>query len=93
MVDSVSVAVGGEVAAWVTDVVVVGEACGERQEAQRDAGAQALNGAPAVGFEGELSLAGPDDRLDPLAYRPQRSVAARFVAAASTVGWLPASRS
>src|SRR6266508_6309349 len=81
MVDSESVAVGGEVAAWVTDVVVVDESGGERQEPERDAGADAGQGAGAVGFEGELALAGPDDRLDPLAHRPEGAVTVGFVAA------------
>src|SRR4051794_37555609 len=81
MVDSVSVAVGGEVAAWVTDVVVVDESGGEGEQAQRDAGAEALDGASAVGFEGELALAGPEHRFDPLAHGAERSVAVRFVLA------------
>jgi hypothetical protein len=79
MVDSVSVAVGGEVAAGVTDVVVVDEAGGEGEQPERDAGAEALDGACAVGFEGELSFAGPEHRFDPLTDRAQRSVPARFV--------------
>src|SRR4051812_16219050 len=79
MVDSVSVAVGGEVAAWVTDVMVVQDAGGEGEQAQRDAGAEAFDGAAAVCFQGELALAGPDDRLDPLADRSAAAVAAGFV--------------
>src|SRR5215211_9092608 len=81
MVDSESVAVGGEVAAWVTDVVVVDEAGGEGEQSQGDADADAGDGASAVAFEGELALAGPKHRLDPLADRAQRPVAAIFVAA------------
>src|ERR671929_1675073 len=81
MVDSVSVAVGGEVAAWVTDVVVVGEAGGEGQQSQRDAGADAGQGSGAVVFEGQLSLAGPEHRLDPLPDGAEGSVAVGFVAA------------
>ena len=46
MVDSVSVAGGGEVAAWVTDVVVVEDAGGEGEQAQRDAGGQAFRVRP-----------------------------------------------
>jgi hypothetical protein len=34
-----------------------------------------------VGFEGELALAGPDDRFDPLADGAERAVAVGFVAA------------
>src|SRR5512139_4024073 len=81
MVDSFLVAVGGEVAAWVTDVVVVDDARGEGEQSERDAGAEAWEGAAAVGFEGELALAGPDDRFDPLADRAERSVAVGLVAA------------
>src|SRR5215218_6336831 len=81
MVDSQSVAVGGEVAAWVTDVVVVQKSGGEGEQPERDAGADAGQGSPAVGFEGELALAGPDDRFDPLAHRAQGAVAVGFVAA------------
>src|SRR3569833_317425 len=81
MVDSQSVAVGGEMAAWVTDVVVVQQSGGEGEQAQRDAGADARQGSSAVGFEGELALAGPDVRLDPLADGAQGAVAVRFVAA------------
>src|SRR3954453_7938701 len=81
MVDSVLVAVGGEVAARVTDVVVVDESGGEGQESECDAGAEALNGASAVGFEGELALAGPEHRFDPLTHRAERSVAVGLVLA------------
>src|SRR3954449_10631239 len=81
MVDSVSVAVGGEVAAWVTDVVVVDESGGEGEESERDAGAEALGGASAVVFEGELALTGPEHRFDPLAHGAERSMAAGLVLA------------
>src|SRR4051812_48255068 len=77
MVDSVSVSVGGEVAAGVTDVVVVDESGGEREQAQRDEGAEAFDGACAVVFEGELALARPEPRFDPLAHGAERSVAVR----------------
>src|SRR4051794_21349813 len=56
MVDSVSVAVGGEVAPGVTDVVVLDESGGEGQESERDAGAEAFDGAAAVVFEGSWAL-------------------------------------
>src|SRR2546425_9541202 len=82
MVDSFSVAVSGEVPAGVTDVVVVDQAGGESQQPQRDAGADPPEGASAVGFEGELALAGPKHRLDPLAHGAQGAVAAGAVAAA-----------
>src|SRR3954447_13814253 len=81
MVDSVSVSVGGEVAAWVTDVLVVEESGSEREQAQGDAGAEALDGASAVGFEGELALAGPEHRFDPLAHGAERSVTMGLVLA------------
>src|SRR3954467_7543782 len=81
MVDSESVAVGGEVAAWLTDVVVVDESGGEGEQSERDADADAGDGAAAVAFEGQLALAGPKHRLDPLADGAQRAVAAIFVAA------------
>jgi hypothetical protein len=50
MLGSESVAVGGEVASWVTDLLVVDEAGGE--ESGRDADADAGEGASAVRFEG-----------------------------------------
>src|SRR4051812_12658617 len=81
MVDSVSVAVGGEVAAWVTEVVVVEESGGEGREPERAAGPQSFVGAAAVGFEGELALAGPEHRFDPLAHGAERAVAWGLVAA------------
>src|SRR2546422_5285073 len=81
MVDSFSVAVSGEVPAGVTDVVVVDQAGGESQQPQRDAGADPPEGASAVGFEGELALAGPKHRLDPLAHGAQGAVAAGLVGA------------
>jgi hypothetical protein len=54
--DSESVSVAGEVAAGVTDLLVVNEACGEREQSERDAGAEAFDRAAAVGFEGEWLL-------------------------------------
>src|SRR3954447_1227133 len=81
MVDSKSVAVSGEVAAWVTDVVVVDESGGEGEQPQCDADADAGHGAAAVVFERELVLAGPDDRFDPLADGTERAVATRLVVA------------
>src|SRR5665648_549359 len=79
MVDSVLVAVGGEVAAWVTDLLVVDEAGGEGEKSERDADADALDGAGSVVFEGELAFAGPKHRLDPLTQRAEGAVAAGFV--------------
>ena len=48
MVDSVSVAVGCEVAAGVTDLLVVSQAGGEGQQPERDAGTDAGQGAGAI---------------------------------------------
>src|SRR5579859_6954924 len=79
MIDSVSVGVGGEVAAWVTDCLVVGEAGCECEEPECDADAQSGDGAAAVAFECELAFAGPERRFDPLADRSERAVASRFV--------------
>src|SRR5215207_1016973 len=81
MIDSESVAIGGEVAAWVTDLLVVDEARGECEQAQGDAHADAFDGASAVAFECELALAGPEHRLDPLADRAERAVSVRLVLA------------
>jgi hypothetical protein len=52
MLDSESVAVGGDVASWVTDLLVVDEAGGEGEESGRDADVDAGEGASAVRFEG-----------------------------------------
>ncbi len=57
MVDSVSVSVGGEVAAGVSDSLVVGEAGCEREQSERDAAGEAGEGAGAVAFEAELAFA------------------------------------
>src|SRR5882762_1849748 len=81
MFDSESVAVGGEVAAWVTDLLVVDEAGGEGEESECDADADAGEGAAAVGFEGELAFAGPEHGLDPLADWSEGAVAVWFVLA------------
>ncbi len=79
-----SVVLGDEMAAWVADVPVVPEAGGEREQALRDAGDEALQGASAVAFDRELVLAGVDDRLDPLSDAAERTEATWFVAAVGT---------
>ena len=84
MVDSVSVGIGGEVAAGVADLPVVPEAGGEGEQTHADAHAQAWEGASAVALEPELALAGPEDRFDALADEPARVVARWFVAAVGT---------
>ena len=83
MVDSVcwSVGVGREVASGLGDELVVPERGGEGEQSQGDAGGQAGVGAPAVAFEGELALAGPEDRFDPLADGAQGAVADGFALA------------
>lgn len=48
MVDSESVAVGGKVAAAVTDLLVMDEPRGEREQSERDAGAEALDRASSA---------------------------------------------
>jgi hypothetical protein len=60
MVDSELVAVGGEVAAWVTDLLVVDEASSEGEHSQCDADADSEDGAATVSFERELPFAGPE---------------------------------
>src|SRR5680860_1406894 len=76
MIDSESVAVGGEVPPGPTDRLVVAKARRQGEKAQCDTHADPGEGAPAVALQGELALAGPKDRLDPLAHRPQGAVSA-----------------
>src|SRR5687767_934328 len=84
MVGSESVTVGGEVAAGVTDLVVVPKARRKREQPQRDAGPEAGQGAGTVSLEAELALAGPKHRLDPLAHGSQRSEAGPLVLSVGT---------
>ena len=56
-------------AARTTEPVVERDAGGQGQEALSDADTQVVKGARAVALEGEDVLAGPEDRLDPLADR------------------------
>src|SRR5918995_3149206 len=81
MLDSELVGVGGEVAAGFADLPVVPEAGGEGEQPHADAGAETGEGAGAVALEPELAFAGPEDRFDPLADVPERSVAAGLVLA------------
>src|SRR5215210_7554950 len=81
MVDSVSVAVGGELAAWVTDVVVVPEGGCEGEQSESDACAEAGQGAGAVAFESKLAFAGGEDRFDPLAQGAELAETDGFVLA------------
>ena len=84
MVDSESVVIDREVAAWVAGEPVVPAAGREREQALRDAGHEALQGTGAVALERELVLASVDDRLDPLADAAERAEARWFVAAVRT---------
>jgi hypothetical protein len=81
MVDSESVGIGGEVASWLADVVVVDESGGDGEQPERDTDADSCDGAAAVAFERELALAGPEHGLDPLADGTERAGAAIFITA------------
>src|SRR2546423_2881392 len=61
----------GEGAWWAAEAVVESNCGGECEEADLDAGGEAVEGAGAVAFEGEEVFAGLEDRLDPLADRCQ----------------------
>src|SRR5437762_7107478 len=69
----------GERAWWPTETVVEGDRGCEREEACLDAGAEPVQGAGAVAFEGEQVFAGLEDRLDPLPDRRQVPSAAGCV--------------
>src|SRR5271167_188049 len=62
-------AVVGKCAAGAGELVVECDGGGQAEEALKDALAQAGQRPCAVAFEGEDVLAGPEDRLDPLADR------------------------
>ena len=72
MTDSLSVVVGGEVAAGLADVLVVPEAGGEGEQALSDAGHEAGHRDGAVVLDGELAFEGVEHGLDPLADRAER---------------------
>src|SRR5215211_9555101 len=57
------------------------DGCGERQQPRGDSGAQAGDRSRPVALEGEDVLAGPKDRLDPLADRGEVRAASGLVAA------------
>src|SRR5215471_6615478 len=59
----------GQCAWGAAEAVVEGDRGGEREEACSDSGAEAVQGAGAVAFEGEQVFAGLEDRLDPLSDR------------------------
>src|ERR1700724_2715051 len=66
-------------AARTPEPVVERDTCGQRQKALGDADAQVVKGAGAVALEGEDVLAGPEDRLDPLADRSEMQGAVGLV--------------
>src|SRR3954447_25637250 len=70
----------GDCSAGAAELVVEGDAGGEREQAHRDAGEQVAWCAGAVPFEGEQVFAGPEDGLDPLPDRCQVGPAVSFVA-------------
>jgi hypothetical protein len=72
MIDSVSMVVGCEVAAWLAVLPVVPDADRECEDALADACPDAVECAAAVAFEGELAFGGVDDRFDPLADAAER---------------------
>src|SRR3954454_5742835 len=72
----------GEGAAGEAESVVEGDGGGECQEAAGQPGAQAVQGAGAVAFEGEDVFGGPVDRLDALADRCEVKSVAGLVFAA-----------
>jgi len=72
MSDSVSVVIGGEVAAWLADLRVVPDADCEGEDALADGRPDAVECAAAVAFEVELAFGGVDDRFDPLADAAER---------------------
>lgn len=55
--------------------------CGEGEQPGGDAGVDAVQGAPAVVFEGELAFEGVDDGLDPLPVAGQLAEPGWFVLA------------
>src|SRR5215211_4483024 len=74
--------VGRECAAGAAELVVEGDAGGEREQALADAGSEAVQRAGAVAFEGEQVFEGPEDALDALAdWRQLRPWAGLVVAA------------
>src|SRR4029079_19824816 len=82
----------GECAAGAAELVVEGDAGGEREQPQGDAGEQVAGCSGAVSFEGEQVFAGPEDRLDPLPDRRQVRAclwlrASGGAAAGGAAGW------
>src|SRR5215471_18458026 len=72
----------GQCAWGAAEAVVEGDRGGEREEADSDSGAEAVEGAGAVAFEGEQVFAGLEDRLDSLSDRREVRSVALFVSPA-----------
>src|SRR3954454_17335018 len=68
-----------ECARWSAEAVVEADRGGEGEEAAAEAGAEAVQGAGAVAFEGEEVFAGLEDRLDPLPDLRERRRGSGFV--------------
>ena len=74
----------GEGAWWAAEAVVERDRGGEGEEADANAGAEAVEGAGAVAFEGEEVFTGLEDRFDALPdWREVRSPAGFVFAAGS----------
>src|SRR5256886_566585 len=75
--------VSGDVVAerscWSSEAVVEADGGCEGEEALADAGAEAVEAAGAVAFEGEQVFAGVEDRFDPLSDRCQAQPGLGFV--------------
>src|ERR1700679_75529 len=85
MIDSTVLgAVVDECAAGSAELVVEGDRGGEGEEALKDALSEAGEGSGSVALEREDVLAGPEDRLDPLADRGEVWSSAGLVFAART---------
>src|SRR5437667_9322826 len=69
----------GEGAGWACEAVVECDGGCECEKAAAEAGAEAVEGAGAVAFEGEQVLAGPEDRFDALSDRGQSRPGLGFV--------------
>src|SRR2546427_766971 len=82
MIDSGrSRAVVDERAAWSGELVVERDRGGEAQQPLQDSLSESRERSCAVALERQGSLAGPEDRLDPLAQRCQMRTPARLVLA------------